>query len=124
MSLQWTPLRKLGCISEFSIIFVFLLLYFGIKFVFFLGHYALLSKEVIGLKYRQGFIGNSLGRDGETSLCAESLSHLQARPFPCGQSFFQLASQSPVTTGPGKGQHLGRGWLCSCHVLGSLGGST
>lgn len=112
--------------TDLWIIYYFLLFVFCIlgSNLFFPGHYVLLSKEVISPKYRQGFIGNSPGRDGETSLCTESLSPLQARPFPCGQSLFQLASQSPVTTGPGEGQHLGRGWLCSCHVLGSLGGST
>lgn len=71
------------------------------------GHYVLLSKEVMGPKCRQRFIGNSPGRFRETGLCAKSVSHLQARPFPCGQSLFQLASQSPATTGPGEGQ----GWL-------------
>lgn len=87
---------------------VFLFCILGLN-LFSSGHYVLLSKEVMGPKCRQGFIGNSPGRDGETSLCTKSASHLQARPFPCGQSLFQLVSQSPATTGPGKGQGWGGG---------------
>lgn len=66
--------------------------------LFFPGHYVLLSKEVISPKYRQGFIGNSPGRDGETSLCTESLSPLQARPFPVDSlySSWPPRAQSPL----------------------------
>lgn len=103
------------------LLFLFFLLYILGSNLFSPGHYVLFSKEVMGPKCRQRFIANSPGRDNPLSKKPVS-SPSQTIPLWTDS----LYSSWPPRAQPPLNQARARdGWgLFSCHVLGSLGGST